>query len=151
MKKFFDLLKKGDFKGIFLEKTDDTFLQLFRYVFVCGASFVADSAALYVITELGVHYLISGILSFTFGLCVNFALSKWLVFSKKNEGSEKVKEFAVFAVITVIGLGITELLMWVFTEKLLWYYMISKAVAAVIVLFWNFFMKKLLLYRTKKN
>ena len=41
----------------------------------------------------------------------------------------------------------TEGLMWVFTEKLNWYYMISKAVAAIIVLFWNFFAKKLLLYR----
>ena len=37
--------------------------------------------------------------------------------------------------------------MWLFTEKLNWYYMISKAVAAIIVLFWNFFAKKLLLYR----
>lgn len=151
MRKFFELLKKGDFKAIFLESTEDTFLQFFRYLFVGGASFVADYAALYIITELGVYYLISGIISFIVGLLVNFALSKWLVFSKRTEGSERIKEFAVFAVITVIGLGITELLMWVFTEKLLWHYMVSKAVAAVIVLFWNFFMKKILLYRTEKN
>ena len=151
MKNFFELLKKGDFKAIFFENTEDTFLQFFRYIFVGGASFVADYTALYVITELGVYYLISGIVSFIVGLCVNFALSKWLVFSKKTEGSERIKEFIVFAVITVIGLCITEFLMWMFTEKLLWHYMISKAVAAVIVLFWNFFMKKILLYRTEKN
>ncbi len=149
LKKFFELLKKGDFKALFFENTEDAFLQFFRYIFVGGASFVADYVALHLITELGIHYLVSGIISFIIGLCVNFALSKWLVFSKKTEGKEKTKEVVVFTVITVIGLGITELLMWLFTEKLLWYYMVSKAVAAVIVLFWNFFMKKILLYGKK--
>ncbi|MBQ7123566.1 MAG: GtrA family protein [Oscillospiraceae bacterium] len=149
LKRFFELLKKGDIKGIMLEPTEDTFLQFFRYIFVGGASFVADYVLLHLITEMGVYYLVSGVISFIAGLCVNYALSKLLVFSKKTEGAEKAKEFTVFAVIAVFGLIITEGLMWLFTEKLGWYYMISKAVAAVIVLFWNFFMKKILLYRKK--
>ena len=68
---------------------------------------------------------------------------------KFTKMEEKAMEFMVFAVIAVFGLVITEALMWAFTEKLGWYYMISKAVAAIIVLFWNFFMKKILLYRKK--
>lgn len=149
LKEFFELLSKGDFRGLFIKPTEDPFLQFFRYIFVGGASFVADYVLLHIITELGIHYLISGIISFIAGLCVNYALSKLLVFSKKTSGAEKAREFAVFAIVAVFGLAITEGLMWVFTEKLEWYYMISKAVAAVIVLFWNFFMKKLLLYRKK--
>ena len=66
---------------------------------------------------------------------VNYALSKLLVFQKKTSGAEKAKEMFVFAVVAVTGLAMTEGLMWVFTEKLNWYYMISKAVAAIIVLF----------------
>lgn len=147
IKKFFSLLLKGDFKALFIEPTEDGFMQFFRYIFVGGASFVADYALLHIITELGVYYLISGIISFIAGLWVNYALSKLLVFQKKTVGAEKIKEMIVFAVVAVTGLAITEGLMWVFTEKLLWYYMISKAVAAIIVLFWNFFAKKLLLYR----
>lgn len=149
LKKFFELLKKGDIKGLLLEPTEDGFLQFFRYIFVGGASFVTDYVLLHIITEAGMHYLISGIISFIAGLCVNYALSKLLVFSKKATGAEKAKEFSVFAIIAVIGLGLTELLMWVFTEKLSWYYMISKAIAAIIVLFWNFFMKKIILFRRK--
>ena len=150
LKKFFELLKKGDIKGILIEPAEDTFLQFFRYIFVGGASFVADYALLHIITEaFGVPYLISGIISFIAGLCVNFALSKLLVFSAKSDKKQATKEFIVFAIIAVCGLGITEGLMWIFTEKLGWYYMLSKAVAAVIVLFWNFFMKKILLYRKK--
>ena len=108
---------------------------------------MADYVLLHLITEAGVHYLISGTISFLAGLWVNYALSKLLVFQKKTDGAEKVKEMIVFAVVAVTGLAMTEGLMWIFTEKLSWYYMISKAVAAIIVLFWNFFAKKLLLYR----
>ena len=149
LKEFFRLIKNFDLKGLLITPTEDSFLQFFRYIFVGGASFVTDYVLLYVITEMGVNYLVSGVISFIAGLCVNFALSKLLVFSKKTSGAEKAKEFTVFAIIAVLGLGLTELLMWLFTEKLSWYYMVSKALAAIIVLFWNFFMKKILLYRKK--
>ena len=149
LKNFFELLKKGNIKGLLLEPTEDSFLQFFRYIFVGGASFVTDYVLLYIITEIGVNYLVSGVISFIAGLCVNYALTKLLVFSKKTTGAEKAKEFSVFAIIAVLGLFLTELLMWLFTEKLSWYYMISKAIAAIIVLFWNFFMKKILLYKKK--
>ncbi|MBR5872659.1 MAG: GtrA family protein [Oscillospiraceae bacterium] len=149
LKEFFRLIKNFDLKGLLITPTEDSFLQFFRYIFVGGASFVTDYVLLYVITEMGVNYLVSGVISFIAGLCVNFALSKLLVFSKKTSGAEKAKEFTVFAIIAVLGLGLTELLMWLFTEKLSWYYMLSKALAAIIVLFWNFFMKKILLYRKK--
>lgn len=147
IKKFFSLLFKGNFKALFIEPTDDGFMQFFRYIFVGGASFLADYVLLHLITEAGVHYLISGTISFLAGLWVNYALSKLLVFQKKTEGAEKAKEMIVFAIVAITGLAMTEGLMWLFTEKLSWYYMISKSVAAIIVLFWNFFAKKLLLYR----
>ena len=149
LKNFFELLKKGDLKGLLTEPTEDSFLQFFRYIFVGGASFITDYVLFHLITEAGIYYLVSGVISFIAGLCVNYALSKLLVFSKKTAGAEKAKEFSVFAIIAVLGLVITEILMWAFTEKLGWYYMISKAIAAIIVLFWNFFMKKILLYRKK--
>lgn len=147
---FFLLLKKGDIKGIMLSPTEDSFLQFFRYIFVGGASFVADSAMLYLITEIGVPYLISGAFSFCFGLATNYILSKLLVFSNKTKGSERNKEIAVFAIVAICGLFITEGLMWFFTEKLSLWYMLSKIIAAGIVLFWNFFMKKILLYSKKQ-
>ncbi len=150
LKNFFTLLKNGDIKGIMLTPTEDPFLQFFRYIFVGGASFVADSALLFIITEGGLPYLISGVISFIFGVTVNYILSKLLVFSNKTEGAERSKEIAVFVAVAVCGLGITEGLMWLFTEKLGLWYMISKIIAAVIVLFWNFFMKKILLYSKKK-
>ena len=96
LKKFFELLKKGDLKGLLVEPTEDSFLQFFRYIFVGGASFVTDYVFLHIITEIGVHYILSGAISFTVGLCVNYVLSKLLVFSKKTTGTERAKEFFRF-------------------------------------------------------
>ena len=59
-------------------------------------------------------------------------------------------EFALFIVISLIGLGLTELLMWAFTDGLGLFYLLSKAIAAIIVLLWNFFAKRLM-YRKKSN
>ena len=92
IKKFFSLLFKGNFKALFIEPTDDGFMQFFRYIFVGGASFVTDYALLHLITEIGVYYLISGVISFLAGLWVNYELSKLLVFQKKTSGAEKAKE-----------------------------------------------------------
>ena len=107
IKKFFSLLFKGNFKALFIEPTDDGFMQFFRYIFVGGASFLADYVLLHLITEAGVHYLISGTISFMAGLWVNYALSKLLVFQKKTDGAEKAKEMIVFAVVAVTGLAMS--------------------------------------------
>ena len=149
LEKFFELLRKGDIKGIMLEPTEDSFLQFFRYIFVGGASFVVDWALLQIIEGMGVAHLIAGIFSFIAGLCVNFALSKLLVFSQKGDKKQEAKEFSVFGVIAVFGLAITEGLMWIFVDKMRIHLALAKIIAAGIVLFWNFFMKKLLLYRKK--
>ena len=147
--KFFELLRKGDLRGIFLAPTEDGFLQFFRYIFVGGASFVTDWVLLQLIEAMGVYHLVAGIFSFTAGLIVNFVLSKLLVFSKKSDKKQAQKEFAVFAVIAVFGLGITEGLMYIFVDIMHIHLAIAKMIAAGIVLFWNFFMKKILLYRKK--
>ena len=149
LKKFFELLKKGDLNGLLLEPTEDSFLQFFRYIFVGGASFIVDWVLLQVIEAMGVYHLIAGIFSFIAGRCVNFVLSKLLVFSKKSDKKEAAKEFTVFGIIAVFGLVITEGLMWIFVDKLGIHLAIAKIIAAGIVLFWNFFMKKILLYRKK--
>ena len=90
LKKFFELLKKGDLKGLLLEPTEDGFLQFFRYIFVGGASFVADYVLLHIITELGVYYLVSGIISFIAGLCEN---GKFLCFFRTGCFFAENKEF----------------------------------------------------------
>lgn len=144
MKQLWKFLKTRDFKGLFMEPTEDTFIQFFRYVFVGGVAFIADVGVLWLLS-LWMHYMLATALAFVAGLAVNYALSKWLVFSKPAE--KAVVEFIIYGVIGVVGLGITELLMYLFIDVAGVHLVISKTITAAIVLVWNFVARKQILYR----
>lgn len=148
MKEFFALLKDFDLKGIFLTPTKNGFLQFFRYLFVGGIATVVDWGVLMGLTELlQLHHLVSAIFAFLAGLGTNFLLSKLLVFSASEAKTNSLLEFLGYALIGVIGLGMTELIMFLFTDGLSLHYMLSKAIATAVVLVWNYLARKLLLYK----
>lgn len=147
MKELFDYIFKLDFKSLFITKSNNTFIQFFRYIFVGGVAFLADGGSLFLITTIGVNYLISAIFAFIIGLACNYGLSKLLVF--ENSSVNGKIEFLVYGIIGVIGLGFTEIIMYVLTEIAGLYFMVSKVIAAIIVLIWNFVARKITLYRKK--
>lgn len=137
-------------RKILFEPTDNTLIQLLRYTFVGGTAFIVDFGLLYVLTEyLNLHYLYSATLSFIAGVIVNYFLSKIWVF-QKGKVSNRWIEFLIFALIGIIGLGFNNLFLWIFTDKLHIYYMISKILTTLIVYLWNFFARKLILFNGKK-
>ena len=144
------LLKKWRWRELLYKPTDNATLQFLRYIIVGGCAFVADFCTVWLLKELGLHYLVAGVFGFLLGVTVNYILSKTLAFSGKKANMSREAEFILFIVISLIGLGLTELLMWAFTDGLGLFYLLSKAIAAIIVLLWNFFAKKLM-YRKKPN
>lgn len=150
MKEIFRCIRSADFKALFFDQSDNLMIQAFRYVFVGGISFLADWLSLYLLTLAGLYYLVSTAFAFLIGLAVNYFLSKKFVFVENPERVGKVAEFTIYGVIGVIGLLLTELLMYFFTDILGVYYLISKIIAAAIVLCWNFVARKLILYRKAK-
>jgi len=127
--------------------TNSTRIQFLRYVFVGGAAFIVDFFSLFLLTDyFGIYYIISAALAFSLGLVTNYLLSiKW-VFNQRNIDNKTI-EFSLFAFIGIIGLGLNEIFIWFFTSKLSIYYMISKIITAIIILFWNFFARKLTLFQ----
>lgn len=67
--------------------------------------------------------------------------TKW-VFNQDNIDN-KVLEFNLFLLISAIGLVFTEILLWLFTDVFGLYYLISKVISAIIVMFWNFIARQL--------
>ena len=129
-----------------LEKTDNGFIQFLRYCFVGGLAFLVDYGMLYVLSDLiSLHYIIAASVAFIAGLVVNYFLSTRWVFSGAKL-TNKRREFIVFALIGVVGLFLTDLLMYVLTDKVGFHYLISKLVTAAIVLFWNFIARKVILF-----
>jgi putative flippase GtrA len=128
-------------------QTDSTHIQLFRYLLVGGAAFIIDIGSLYFFTEfLGIYYLFSAAIAFILGLLVNYVLSISWVFNKHTLNNRTL-EFGIFTFIGIIGLGLNEIFIWFFTAELGFYYLVSKIIAAIIILFWNFFARKFALYK----
>ena len=133
------------------------FWEFFRYAVVGGIAFLADYGTLFLFQELiltggrrnsvGAVHLHRGVV----GLIVNYVLSLTFVFRRKdNRGSGKsVAAFLIFTVVGVIGLGLTELIMYLGTELLHISYLIVKIAAAAIVLVWNYVGRKVLIFDRK--
>lgn len=145
LKEFFMAAVKFDFNLLFREKTTNTFIQFFRYIFVGGFAFLADAFSLW-LCEKWMNYMIAAAIAFIVGLAVNYTLSIWFVFGESNQVKNKLKEFVVYVTIAVIGLLLTEVIMYILTDLCHLYFMISKIVASAIVLIWNFTARKKILY-----
>lgn len=131
---------------LFKERTDNIYLQFFRYIFVGGTAFVVDFFFLYFFSDIcGIYYLISAVLSFIISVLVNYIMSTKWVFNQENI-ENKVLEFNLFILISTIGLGFTEILLYFFTDIVGLYYLISKIISAIIVLFWNFIARRVMFY-----
>ena len=128
-----------------------TFFQLIRYGLVGSVAFVADYFSLYALTEwCGMQYLVSAAVAFIIGLTVNYLLSNLFVFST-HRLSQRWLEFAIFAAIGVVGLGLNEVIMYCASELIGLHYMVSKLLSTAIVFFWNFFARKLTLFYKHTN
>lgn len=119
--------------------------QIIKFGFVGGTAFLIDYGVLFIFTEfLEIHYLISGTISFALSVIYNYILSvKWVFDTKNNK--DKKQEFIIFLILSVIGLGINQVIMWLAVEKLHIYYMVSKIAATVVVMIYNFVTRKMIL------
>jgi putative flippase GtrA len=79
-------------------------------------------------------------------LITNYLLSISWVFNKRTLDSKKL-EFGVFTLIGIVGLALNGVLIWFFTEYLQIYYILSKIIAAAIILSWNFAARRFILFR----
>ena len=130
-----------------IDAPNDTRVQVVRYTIVGGLAFVVDFGTLFGLTEwLSFHYLASAAIAFVLGLLVNYELSVRWVFARRTV-DRKLVEFTIFAGIGVVGLALTEVLLWVFTERVGLHYLASKLLTAFFVYLWNFLVRKFILFR----
>lgn len=74
----------------------------------------------------------------------NYVASMRYVFKRKDDMSRR-REFIIFVALSVAGLGINDLFMWLMVDHLFIDYRISKIVVTFIVAVWNFVTRKIFL------
>ena len=128
--------------------------QFLRYLVTGGFAFVADfglfALCLY---GFGWHYLLANLVGLVAGLVLNYLMSILWVFTacKRILKTQKGIEFVLFALVGIAGVGINQVLMYLMVDGLGINEMVSKMIAAVLVLMWNFGARKLMLFRGKKT
>ena len=128
-------------------KIKDLFLQLVKFGGVGGLCFIIDYGIMYALTEFAsVPVLISTAISFSVSVIVNYILSVKFVFHANPEHDGR-RDFILFVVFSVIGLGLTELIMKCGVDLLNISYLIVKIAATAIVMVFNFVTRKLFLER----
>ena len=119
------------------------FNQIIKFGFVGAAAFFIDYGIMIFLTEIfKITALISAAISFTISVIFNYIMSVKWVFDVDKEKNSKTKEIVVFIILSVIGLIINELVMYLF--KFI-DYRISKIIATAIVMVWNFITRKIFL------
>lgn len=116
--------------------------QLIKFGIVGGIAFLIDYSLLYILTEfIGIYYLYSSIISFTVSLIFNYILSTKWVFDVNHK--QTLKDLIIFVILSIIGLGINQLVMYITVELMHVYYMLSKIGSTAIVMIYNFITRKI--------
>lgn len=136
-------------KKLFIEKTDNIFLQFFRFIFVGGTAFLIDFSIYFSLVHFfNVNYLISAAIAFFISVLANYYLSTSWVFNQSQIENRAI-EFNLFLAISFVGLIFTEILLYIFTDIFSINYLLSKIIASILVLFWNFSARRVMFYGKK--
>lgn len=124
---------------------NDLFQQIFKFGIVGGIATVIDIAVYWLLVSfLNINPLLGNILSFSVSVIYNYTASvKWVF--HVNEQKSKKKMFVEFMFFSILGLLLTELLLWVGIDILRQNKMLVKLVATAIVMVFNFITRKLFL------
>ncbi|MBT4875035.1 MAG: GtrA family protein [Desulfobacula sp.] len=141
-------MKEGQKNDTFLLKENQmrVIADFIRYIVVGGLAFIIDFSCLVFFTEIvGFHYLVSAPIAFIISLIFSYLLCVKWVFKYRVFTNKRI-ESSIFCVVGLFGILITEGILTIFTP-VVGDYKIVKIISTAVVLFWNFFMRRYLLFK----
>lgn len=134
--------------------------QILKFGVVGVVAFIVDFGIFSILSNVcHIHYLAANFFGFTVSVVVNYLLSMKYVFSRR-EDADKRTEFIVFVILSVLGLGLNELIIYMcvdviyaaWTAVQAWVgrglaKLIGKVIATGIVMIYNFITRKLFIER----
>ena len=142
-----------------MEKPKSRTAEIIRFALTGGICFLVELAVLILLKgKLGIDTLIATPVAFLVSVILNYLLCVvWVFRGAKNRGAGAK---AGFLITSLIGLGLNELLMLLFRLTLgedtviltlggkeVSMYVLNKCLATLIVMIWNYFAKRTVLYR----
>ncbi|MEK7539279.1 MAG: glycosyltransferase family 2 protein [Patescibacteria group bacterium] len=127
----------------YLSYKKEIILQFFKFALVGLVGTLLNVSILYALTEyFKIYYIISALLAFTIAMTTNFIFNKIWTF-EENMYEETAKKYLNFFLVSLSALFIDIFFLYVFTEFLGIYYIISQMMAIGISLMINFIGNKI--------
>ena len=151
-------------------KKKELLLEIFRFLIVGGISTLVDYAVFYLCNKLvfktidsNLNLFFSTALGFISGFFVNWFLQRFVFKSVTKEDQRSKMVFLKFTIVSLIGLGITELGMFlakgtfdtfnltIFNVTFDFWKLFFKVLMTIITLIWNYLARKFFVFRKKKE
>ena len=121
------------------------FVQFVKFSIVGVIAFCIDYGLFLLLSYVfGVNYLLAAAISFVVSVIFNYSASMRYVF-KGRPDQTRTQQFIIFFVLSVIGLGVNQLVLWLSVDMLgipAWF---GKLIATAIVMVFNFVTRKIFL------
>jgi putative flippase GtrA len=131
-----------------LEQLSSEFaIKFIRMALVGVAGTVVDFSVTYIFKEyVKVSKYIANILGFSLAVINNYLLNRYWTFGGGSGGI--VEQFGIFVGVSLVGLLINNFIIYLLNEKGNVNFYISKVMATIVVVFWNFFVNYYYTFRT---
>ncbi len=117
------------------------------YLVVGGIATVTEWVLFFIMDKCNIHYVIATVIAYLMSTFVNWLAGRLLVF--KDGHSSFLKELLGIYVAGIVGLLLNLVIMWLAVDIANVNEMISKVLATAIVFFYNFLVRKLIIYNRR--
>jgi putative flippase GtrA len=117
--------------------TTSFILKFLKFAAVGFSGLFVDYAFTYIFKEwVKVQKFIANSIGFTIAASTNYILNR--IWTFESENPEIAFEYTSFLIISIIGLGINNLVLWLILRKFKINFYVAKFFAIVVVTLWNF-------------
>ena len=116
------------------------FHRFWKFVAVGGVGAILNLAVLYALTELGVFYLLAGVIGIEAGLLSNFFLNRSWTFRDRGTSGLRYTLTALYRdhAVRVVGVVINLLILYLLTSVFGVYYLTSQLIGIGVAMVWNY-------------
>lgn len=111
-------------------------VQFIKFNLVGIINTAVDFAVFTLLTILGMHHMISQVISYSCGVVNSYLWNKFWTFKQKRavSGAEALK----FIIVNIVSLGVSLIFLYIFRDKIGLHVMVSKVIATLFSLVVNF-------------
>ena len=118
-------------------------LKFIKFAVVGFSGLIIDFSITYLLKEhLKIHRYVANSIGFSIAASTNYLLNRWWTFQSDNP--EILTEYASFFIISIIGLALNNLFLFLFEKRFNFY--LSKLLAIILTTLWNFFANYLITF-----